>query len=189
MHFVQEPIKHALGVFELSQLSRWVQRPEILYNIIWCDIWYAIWYDIFNCNWVDTRWQWYSRHLHTNNTYYVEQHNRQKQHNRHKQYTEQHNLLIRKSADRASSLRSTLAFALQLRKKHGKTSVRIARECQLARYTEQNIHVNKIKEVTLSLGDWYPTFRDHHFTSKHRTNPSDAKPRPRRTESSRRIHT
>jgi hypothetical protein len=25
--------------------------------------------DIFvNCNWVDTRWQWYSTHLHTNNT-------------------------------------------------------------------------------------------------------------------------
>ena len=27
----------------------------------------------------------------------------------------------------------TLAFALQLRKKHGKTSVRVAEECQLAR--------------------------------------------------------
>jgi hypothetical protein len=23
---------------------------------------------IFNCNWVDTRWQQYSTHLHTNNT-------------------------------------------------------------------------------------------------------------------------
>jgi hypothetical protein len=24
--------------------------------------------DVFaNCNWVDTRWQWYSTHLHTNN--------------------------------------------------------------------------------------------------------------------------
>jgi len=28
----------------------------------------------------------------------------------------------------------TLAFALQLRKKHGKTSVRVAEECQLARW-------------------------------------------------------
>ena len=28
--------------------------------------------------------------------------------------------------------RYTLAFALQLRKKHGKTSVRVAEECQLA---------------------------------------------------------
>ena len=27
----------------------------------------------------------------------------------------------------------TLAFVLQLRKKHGKTSVRVAKECQLAR--------------------------------------------------------
>jgi len=26
-------------------------------------------YDIFvNCNWVDTRWQWYSTHLHTDST-------------------------------------------------------------------------------------------------------------------------
>jgi len=28
-----------------------------------------IWYDIFiTCNWVVTRWQQYSTHLHTNNT-------------------------------------------------------------------------------------------------------------------------
>ena len=32
----------------------------------------------------------------------------------------------------------TLAFALQMRKKHGKTSVRVAEECQLARW-KQNI--------------------------------------------------
>ena len=26
-------------------------------------------FDIFvNCNWENTRWQWYSTHLHTNNT-------------------------------------------------------------------------------------------------------------------------
>jgi len=30
---------------------------------------YDIWYDIFvNCNWVDSRWQQCSTHLHTNNT-------------------------------------------------------------------------------------------------------------------------
>jgi hypothetical protein len=28
---------------------------------------YKIWY-IFNCNWVHTRWQQYSTHLHTTNT-------------------------------------------------------------------------------------------------------------------------
>jgi hypothetical protein len=41
----------------------------------------------------------------------------------------------------------TLAFALQLRKKHGKTSVRVAGECQVGtmerEYTEQRIHRNK----------------------------------------------
>ena len=41
----------------------------------------------------------------------------------------------------------TLAFTLQLRKKHGKTSVRVGEECQLGmmktEYTEQNIHNNK----------------------------------------------
>jgi hypothetical protein len=50
--------------------------------MIWCDIWYMIWYDVIwygmiwydiydifvNCNWVATRWQQYSTHLHTNNT-------------------------------------------------------------------------------------------------------------------------
>ena len=30
----------------------------IWYGMVWYDmIWYMIWYDIFNCNWVDTRWQ------------------------------------------------------------------------------------------------------------------------------------
>ena len=45
------------------------------------------------------------------------------QHNQHKQYIEQHISLIRKSADRARFFaRYTLAFALQLRKKHGKNT-------------------------------------------------------------------
>jgi len=31
--------------------------------------WMIRWYGIFvNCNWVNTRWQQYSTHLHTNNT-------------------------------------------------------------------------------------------------------------------------
>ena len=41
----------------------------------------------------------------------------------------------------------TLAFALQLTKKHGEPSVRVAEECQLGtmktEYTEQNIHNDK----------------------------------------------
>ena len=35
----------------------------------------------------------------------------------------------------------TLAFALQLRKKQGKTSVRVAEECQLARWKQQQQHL------------------------------------------------
>jgi hypothetical protein len=38
----------------------------------------------------------------------------------------------------------TLAFVLQLRKKHGKISFRVAEECTTkTEYTEQNIHSNK----------------------------------------------
>jgi len=39
--------------------------------------------------------------------------------------------------------RYTLAFALQLRKKHGKTSFRVAGECQLAKSIQKSIVVNK----------------------------------------------
>ena len=34
-----------------------------------------------------------------------------------------------------------MAFALQLRKKHGKTSVRVAGECQLAKSIQNRAHV------------------------------------------------
>ena len=62
-------------------------------------------YDIFvNCNWVITRCQQYSTHLHTNNT--------------------QNNTNILGECGPCTVLASyTLAFALQMRKKHGKTSV------------------------------------------------------------------
>ena len=48
-----------------------IRYDMIWYYMIWYDmIWYdMIWYDIFvNCNRVDTRWQLYSTHLHTNST-------------------------------------------------------------------------------------------------------------------------
>jgi hypothetical protein len=41
----------------------------IRYDMIRYDmIWYDMIYDIFNCNWVATRWQLFSIHIHTNNT-------------------------------------------------------------------------------------------------------------------------
>ena len=77
--------------------------------------------DIFvNCNWVDSRWQQHSTRLHTNNT----------------QKTQLTNW---EECGPCSVFAScTLAFALQLRKKHRKTLVRVAEECQLARW-RQNI--------------------------------------------------
>jgi hypothetical protein len=62
----------------------------------------------------------------------------------HKQYTENTtNYLGRlRAVPRFASY--TLAFVLQLRKKHGKTSARVAEECQMGtmetKYTEQSIH-------------------------------------------------
>jgi hypothetical protein len=85
-------------------------------------------YDIFvNCNWVDTRWQWYSTHLHINNT----------QNNTINNKT----LRITNKITQTTNLEEcwpcpvfasfTLAFALHLREKHGKTSVRVAEEISL----------------------------------------------------------
>jgi hypothetical protein len=54
-----------------------------------------------------------------------------KQHNRQRQCIEQLNSLIRRTGPVFA--RYILAFALQLRKKHGKTSIRVVEECQLAR--------------------------------------------------------
>jgi hypothetical protein len=61
-----------------------------------------------NCNWVATRWQCYSTHLHTNNA--------------------QNNTKILEVKCWPCPIFAgfTLAFALQPRKKHGKTSVRVA---------------------------------------------------------------
>jgi len=104
----------------------------ILYYIIlymtWNYVIYDMIYDIFvNCSWVDTRWQQYNTHLHTNNT------------TQSTQTIHRTTQLIWEECRPCPVLASyTLAFALQLRKKHEKTSVRVVGECQLARW-EQNI--------------------------------------------------
>ena len=89
---------------------------------IWC------WYDIFNCNWVATRWQLFSTHVHTNNTGNVTTQTiqrTQKYIEQHKKYTGQHN--NQEECGPCPVFGGfTLAFALQLRKRHGKTSVRVA---------------------------------------------------------------
>jgi hypothetical protein len=92
-----------------------------------------IYHDIFlNCNWVAIGGSGtvhiYTQTIHstTQNKQYIEQY-------KNKQYIEQHKNIG--SLVRAVPIFAcfTLAFALQLRKKHGKPSVRVAEECQLAR--------------------------------------------------------
>ena len=46
----------------------------------------------------------------------------------------------------------SLVFALQLRKKHGKTSVRVAEECQLARWKQ---NMQNREELQTSLNDMF----------------------------------
>jgi len=51
----------------------------------------------------------------------------------HKQYTEENKTFLEECGPCPVFASFTLAFALQLRKKHGKTSVRVAEERQLVR--------------------------------------------------------
>ena len=71
--------------------------------------------DIFvTCNWFDTRWQQYSTHLHTDNT--------------------QNDTIYLgrvRTVPRLGELYPGICLTTE--EKHGKTSVRVAEECQLAR--------------------------------------------------------
>ena len=90
-------------------VSLLIMKLAVLYEVSYLlqDL-VAYTYDIFvNCNWVVTRWHKYSTHLHTSNT--------------------QSNTTILEECGPCPVLASyTLAFALQPRKKHGKTSVWVA---------------------------------------------------------------
>jgi hypothetical protein len=79
---------------------------------------YVYYLFIFNCNWVDTQWQQYSTHSHINST----------------QNTENGTYITIKRSFWKCGLcpvfaSYTLAFALQVRKKHGKTSVKVVKKC------------------------------------------------------------
>jgi len=80
------------------------------------------------------------------------------QHNRHNQYREQHSSLIRKSADRALSLRG-IPWHLPYNwgKSTEKTSVKVAGECQLAKSIHKSGSTRKYHEnlsgYTISLPD------------------------------------
>jgi hypothetical protein len=80
------------------------------------DYYYYYYYYYYNCYWVDTQWQQYSINLHTSNT----------------QITEKgtYKTIMRKSIGKCGPCpvfaSYTLAFSLQLGKKHGKPSVKVA---------------------------------------------------------------
>ena len=82
--------------------------------------------------------------------------------------------------------RYTLAFALQLRKKHGKTSVRIAGECQLAKniqnraYMSIRIHKHNNKNHSTSTFSFQLSFQHcstmiHHQENQSRSTPTTNK--------------
>jgi hypothetical protein len=109
----------------LSYLTLHITSQFLTRTVQWSSTSFSnmIWYDIFNCNWVATRWQLFSTHIHTNNTGNVTKQTIQGT-SQNKQYIEQHNNYGECGLCPVFA-GFTLAFALQLRKKHGKTSVTV----------------------------------------------------------------
>jgi hypothetical protein len=85
-------------------------------------------YDIFNCNWIATRWQLFSTHIHTNNTGNVTKQTSHRTTQKMHRTTQKIHTATTKNLEECGPCPVfagiTLIFALQLRKKHGKTSVR-----------------------------------------------------------------
>ena len=88
-------------------------------------------YDIFvNCNWVVTRWQYYSTYLHTDNT----------QNNTNNNRTKQLTTNLEEGGPCPVFANFTLAFALKLRKKHGKNLSQGSR-----RHDEGTVHKHTVR--------------------------------------------
>jgi hypothetical protein len=131
----------------------------MIYGMIWwCDMiwwydnkWYMVWYDIYYNIWYMI---WYdmiyddmiylltavglspsgSTHLHTNNT----------QNNTNNNRTTQVITNVEECGLWPVFASFTLAFALQMRKKHGKTSVRVRKtSVRLRKTSEYSIHITK----------------------------------------------
>jgi len=108
---------------------------------------------LFNCSWVVTRWQYTFTH---------------------KQYREKHNIRTTQITNNVEECGPcpvfasfTLAFALQLRKKHGKTSVRVRKtSVSIAGFAEsKNINHLKTKRRPLYLKT-QSVPRSKHFSSR-----------------------
>ena len=133
-----------------------IRYDTMWYDMIWYDIWYdMIWYDTIWYIWYDTKrydmiWYdviWYDTiyltaiglssggsstvHIYTKTVHRTTQ-STQTIH-RTTQFTS-----LEECVPCPVFAKYTLAFALQLRKKHGNTSIRVGGQCQLARW-KQNI--------------------------------------------------
>jgi hypothetical protein len=76
------------------------------------------------------------------------------QHSRQKQYIEQHSSLIKEECGTCPVFaRYTLAFALHLGEKHGKTSVRVAGECQLAKKVLNGYYVHSVVFMLVAVNN------------------------------------
>jgi hypothetical protein len=100
-------------------------RNQSLYRLSYFSTFIML--SIFNCNWVDTRWQQYSTHLHTNSTQNAENGTY---------------ITIKRKNGKCGPCHVfgsyTLAFALQLRRKHGKISGRVVEKCPISRWQQSN---------------------------------------------------
>jgi hypothetical protein len=127
-----------------SSLCSFLHSPVTL-DVIWFDLIY-----IFNRNWFDTRWQQYCTHLHTNSTQNTE--------NGTYITIKKLNILVHnnkkinkfgKCGPCPLFASYTLAFALQLRKKHGRVSAGTSQAEYNTRAMNSTIH--RRRTVTLLL--------------------------------------
>jgi hypothetical protein len=112
-------------------------------------------YDIFiNCSWVVTRWQYTFTHKQ-----YIEQHNNR---------TTQTQTNVEECGPFPVFASLTLAFALQLRKKHGKTSARVRKtSVRLEKpQSKYNIHITK-NTHTLQNPHKHTHYKTHSYTHTH----------------------
>jgi len=92
----------------------------------------------------------------------------------HKQYMEQHNLLIRKSAGRAPSLRDIpWQLPYNLGKKHRKPSVKVVGECQFAKSIQNRAYlsiriISRLVQIVKRIFDT-PCFPQQFFTRRRKT--------------------
>jgi hypothetical protein len=115
-------------------------------------------YDIFiNCNWVVTRWQYIFTHKQ-----YIEQHNNR---------TTQIQTNVEECGPCPVFVSFTLAFALQLRKKHGKTSVRLRKTSFKVqyRYYQKHPHITKPSQTHTLQNPLIHSHTHTHTTKQYKT--------------------